>query len=122
MKMNSRGVYSETHSAKKTELIKIKFKLLKNRSVKSGPKEAHIVLQNPKGKVSQAKGVFKIKKGNIETKYTDHSTISYNENDVDVVLYIQRKGENYEKGIYPIKLFLEGQLVAVTNLDLQNHL
>ncbi len=122
MKMNSRGVYSETHSAKKTELIKIKFKLLKNRSVKSGPKEAHIVLQNPKGKVSQAKGVFKIKKGNIETKYTDHSTISYNENDVDVVLYIQRKGKNYEKGIYPIKLFLEGQLVAVTNLDLQNHL
>ncbi len=72
--------------------------------------------------MAQAKGVFKIKKGNIETKYTDHSTISYNENDVDVVLYIQRKGKNYEKGIYPIKLFLEGQLVAVTNLDLQNHL
>ncbi len=120
MRMSSRGKYSETHNAKKTDLIKIKFKLLKNGNIASGPKEAHIVLQNPNGKVAQAKGVFKLKKGNIEKKYTDHSVINYNKNDVDVVLYIQRKGNNYEKGIYPIKLFLEGQLVAVKNLDLQN--
>jgi len=122
MRMNSRGKYSETHSAKKTDLIKIKFKLLKNNRIASGPKEAHIVLQNPNGKVAQAKGVFKVKEGNTESKYTDHSTINYNKNDVDVVLYIQRKGKNYEKGIYPIKLFLEGQLVATSNLDLQKNL
>ena len=122
MRMNSRGKYSETHNAKKTDLIKIKFKLLKNNRIASGPKEAHIVLQNPNGKVAQAKGVFKVKEGNTESKYTDHSTINYNKNDVDVVLYIQRKGKNYEKGIYPIKLFLEGQLVATSNLDLQKNL
>ena len=122
MRMNSRGKYSETHSAKKTDLIKIKFKLLKNRKIASGPKEAHIVLQKPNGKVAQAKGVFVTKKGSVETKFTDQSIINYNKNDVDVVLYIQRKGNNYEKGIYPIKLFLEGQLVAVSNLDLQQNL
>ena len=122
MKMNSRGKYSETHNAKKTELIKVKFKLLKNNKIASGPKDAHIVMQNPNGKVAQAKGVFKLKKGNIETKYTDHSTINYNKNDIDVVLYIQRKGKNYEKGVYPVKLFLEGELVAVSNLNLQQNL
>lgn len=122
MRMNSRGKYLETHIAKKTELIKIKFKLLKNNKIASGPKEAHIVLQNPNGKVAQAKGVFKVKKSNKQTKFTDHSTINYNKNDVDVVLYIQRKGKNYEKGIYPIKLFLEGQLVAVSNLDLEKNM
>jgi len=122
MRMNSRGKYSETHNAKKTDLIKIKFKLLKNSKIASGPKEAHIVMQNPNGRVAQAKGTFTTKEENIETKYTDQSVINYNKNDIDVVLYIQRKGNNYEKGIYPIKLFLEGQLVAVSNLDLQQNL
>ncbi|MCD6542911.1 MAG: OmpA family protein [Flavobacteriaceae bacterium] len=121
MRMNSRGKYSETHSAKKTDLIKIKFKLLKNSKIVSGPKEAHIVMQKPNGKVAQAKGVFTTKEDNIEIKYTDQSIINYNKNDINVVLYIQRKGNNYEKGIYPIKLFLEGQLVAVSNLDLQQN-
>jgi hypothetical protein len=35
-------------------------------------------------------------------------------------MFIQRRGSNFEKGVYPVKVFLEGELMAVTNLDLQN--
>jgi len=120
MKVDAKGKYQETSSAKKTDLIKVKFKLLQNKKVVSGEKDAHIILQSPKGKVTEAKGIFTIKDTNTEKKYTDHTVIDYNNNDISVTMFIQRKGENYEKGIYPVKIFLEGQLMAVTNLNLSN--
>ncbi len=120
MKVNSMGKYQKTNSAKKTDLIKVSFKVLHNDKVSSGQKEAHIVLQNPEGKVAGAKGVFKTRDSSAEKKYTDHTTINYEKNDVDVVMFIESKGNYQERGIYPVKLFLEGQLVSVSNLNLQN--
>jgi outer membrane protein OmpA-like peptidoglycan-associated protein len=120
MKMNSSGKYQKTNNANKTELIKVSFKLLHNDKVKPGKKEAHIILQNPEGKVAQAKGIFKIKNSETEKKYTDHTIIDYNKNDINVTMFIQRKGDNFEKGIYPVKLFVEGELMAVSNLNLQD--
>ncbi|MCK5637502.1 MAG: OmpA family protein [Flavobacteriaceae bacterium] len=120
MKMNSSGKYQKTNNANKTELIKVSFKLLHNNKVDSGKKDAHLVLQNPEGKTEDAKGIFTLKDGEIEKKYTNHAIIDYNNNDTNVVMYIQRRGETYEKGVYPVKLFLEGELVGVSNLNLQN--
>ena len=120
MKMSSNGKYQKTNNANKTELIKVSFKLLHNNKVDSGKKDAHIVLQDPKGKTADAKGIFTLKDSDTEKKYTNHAIIDYNNNDVNVVMYIQRRGEAYEKGVYPIKLFLEGELVGVSNLNLQN--
>ena len=120
LKVSSNGKYQKTSNARKTDLIEVKFKLLHNDNVASGEKDAHIILQDPKGRVTEAKGVFtsKDKNGNVEKKYTDHTVIDYNKNDIDVTMYIKRNYKNLEKGIYPVKFFLEGQLVAVSNLDL----
>ena len=120
MKMSGNGKYQKTSNANKTDLIKVSFKLLSNEKVHSGQKEAFVVLQNPKGDVEEAKGIFKMKNSETETKYTDHAIINYNNHDVDVTMFIQRRGSNFEKGIYPVKVFLEGELMAVTKLDLQN--
>ena len=120
MKMNTKGKYQKTNSAKKTDLIKVSFKLLQNDKVASGQKEIYVVLQDPKGKVAQAKGIFKLKDSEVEKKYTDHAILNYDKNDLNVTMFIQRRGNKFEEGIYPIKLFLEGELVAVTNLNLQN--
>ena len=120
MKMSGNGKYQKTNSANKTDLIKVTFKLVSNERVDSGRKEAHLVLQNPEGKVEEAKGIFTLKNTEKESKYTDHAIINYNNHDVDVTMFIQRKGQNFEKGVYPIKVFLEGELMAVTKLNLQN--
>jgi hypothetical protein len=120
MKMNGNGKYQKTNNASKTDLIKVSFKLKSNEKVNSGRKEAHLVLQNPEGDVEEAKGIFKMKNGETESKYTDHAIINYNNHDVDVTMFIQRKGRNFEKGVYPVKVFLEGELMTVTNLNLQN--
>ena len=120
MKMSGNGKYQKTNSANKTDLIKVTFKLVSNEKVDSGRKEAHLILQNPEGKVEEAKGIFTLKNTEKESKYTDHAIINYNNHDVDVTMFIQRKGQTFEKGVYPIKVFLEGELMAVTKLNLQN--
>ncbi len=121
MKKNNKGKYSVTNSAKKADMIKVSFKLLRNKNVEPGKKEAHVVLQNPKGKVANAKGVFTSKTTNKMKKYTDFTVIDYNYNDVDIVMFIDRNGYKYEKGTYPVKLFLEGELIAESNLDLASN-
>ena len=120
MKKNGNGKYQKTNSASKTDLIKVTFKLISNQKVDSGRKEAHLVLQNPEGNVEEAKGIFTLKNSETESKYTDHAIINYNNHDVDVTMFIQRKGSNFEKGIYPVKVFLEGELMTVTKLNLSN--
>ncbi len=120
MKKNKSGKYSVTKSAPKTDLIKVSFKMLHNQKIDAGKKKAHIILQNPEGHVAGAKGVFNLKGNTVQKKYTDQTTINYNKNDVDVTMYIEQRGANLKRGVYPVKLFLEGELVAVSNLDLQS--
>ena len=116
----SKGNYSQTNDAGKTDIIKVSFKVKQNKNVSRGDKDAHIVIRTPKGWVTDATGVFTPKDTNTEKKFTDHATIDYDYNDVNVVMYIERKGENYAEGIYPVELFIEGELVAISNLDLGN--
>jgi len=116
----SKGNYSQTNDAGKTDIIKVSFKVKQNKNVSRGDKDAHIVIRTPKGWVTDATGVFTPKDTNTEEKFTDHATIDYDYNDVNVVMYIERKGENYAEGIYPVELFIEGELVAISNLDLGN--
>jgi outer membrane protein OmpA-like peptidoglycan-associated protein len=120
MKKNGKGKYQVTSNANKTDLIKVTFKLKSQKKGEIGRKEAHLVMQNPEGSVAEAKGIFTIKDSQTESKYTDHAIINYNNHDVDVTMFVQRKGNQFEKGVYPIKLFVEGELMSVSNLNLQN--
>ncbi len=117
MKKNPYGKYSETRNAKKTDMIKVTFKILKNEKIKPGRKEAFVVLEKPDGKVADARGAFTEKGTRKLNKYTDHTIINYNNNDVNIEMFIMKKG-NFKKGVYPVKLFLEGQQVGSVNLDL----
>ena len=62
-----------------------------------------------------------LKKSNEEKKFTDHTIIDYEDKDVNVVLYIDKNSKTYQEGNYPVDLFLEGELVASTNLSLKNY-
>jgi len=120
IKVNSKGKYLPTRNPNKTDIIKVSFKVSRNQHVASGVKDIHVVVQNPKGQVTNAKGVFMDKISNTEKKFTDHTLIEYDNKDVNVVFYLDKKLKDYREGNYPIKLFLEGELAAVSNLTLEN--
>ncbi|MGB5261954.1 MAG: hypothetical protein WBN28_00005, partial [Lutimonas sp.] len=119
LKMRSNGKYTETNKAQKTDAIKVEFRLIENEIAEPGDKEAYIVVQRPNGSVINAKGTVLLKDG-TEVKYTEETTINYENAELDVVLFIEDKGEKYEKGTYPIRVYVEGRLVGVTKLELSD--
>jgi outer membrane protein OmpA-like peptidoglycan-associated protein len=118
IKVNSKGKYLPTRNPNKTDIIKVSFKV--NQNDIPGDKDIHVVVQNPQGKVTNAKGVFMDKESNKEKKFTDHTIVDVENKDVNVVLYLDKKSRDYLEGNYPVKLFMEGELVAVSNLTLEN--
>ncbi len=119
MKMRSNGKYTETNKAQKTDAFKVEFQLLENEIATPGDKEAYIVLNNPKGQVINAKGTFVLKDGN-ELKYTDQTIINYENADLKVVMIVDRKGEQFEKGIYNIQVYVDGVLAGRTKMELSD--
>jgi hypothetical protein len=119
MKMRSNGKYTETNKAQKTDAIKVAFRLIENEIAEPGDKEAYIVLKNPAGQVINAKGTFMMSEG-MEAKYTDQTIVNYENADLDVVMLVERKGDKYESGVYPIEVFVEGKLVGSANLELND--
>ena len=119
MKMRSNGKYTETNKAQKTDAIKVSFRLIENEIAEPGDKEAFIVLKNPGGQVINAKGTFEMQEGS-EAKYTDQTMVNYENADLDVVMLVERKGEKYVAGIYPIEVYVEGKLVGSANLELND--
>ncbi|MCK5637332.1 MAG: hypothetical protein KAH67_01395 [Flavobacteriaceae bacterium] len=117
MKMRSNGKYTETNKAQKTDAIKVEFRLIENEIATPGDKEAYIVLKNPKGQVINAKGTF-IKKDGTESKYTMQDIVNYENSDLDVIMLVERKGDKYDKGTYPIEVYVEGKLVGGAKLEL----
>ena len=119
MKMRSNGKYTETNKAQKTDAIKVEFRLIENEIAEPGDKEADSVLKNPAGQVINAKGTFAAIDGE-EKKYTDQTVVNYSNADLDVVMLVERKGEKYEKGTYPIEVYVEGKMVGSANLELSD--
>ncbi|UCE93293.1 MAG: hypothetical protein JSV73_10855 [Flavobacteriaceae bacterium] len=119
MKMRSNGKYTETNKAQKTDAIKVAFRLMENEIAEPGDKEAYIILRNPSGQVINAKGTFTVLEG-AEVKYTDQTMVNYENADLDVVMLVERKGDKYEAGVYPIEVFVEGKLVGSANLELND--
>jgi len=119
MKMRSNGKYTETNKAQKTDAIKVEFRLVENEIATPGDKEAYIVLKDPTGKVINAKGTFLLKDG-TEYKYTDQTIVNYENANLDVVMLVERKGEKYIKGSYPIEVYVDGKLVGGARLELSD--
>lgn len=119
MKMRSNGKYTETNKAQKTDAIKVSFRLIENEIAEPGDKEAFIVLKNPGGQVINAKGTFIMHEGG-DAKYTDQTMVNYENADLDVVMLVERKGEKYVAGVYPIEVYVEGKLVGSANLELND--
>lgn len=117
LKMRSNGKYTETNKAQKTDAIKIEFRLMENEIATPGDKRAYVVLQKPNGAVINAKGTVELKDG-TEVKYTEETVINYENAELDVVLFVESKDQDYEKGTYPIKVYVEGRLVGVSKLEL----
>ena len=120
MKIKSNGKYIETDIASKTHAIQVNFKLSKNSFNKAGNKKVYIVIENPKGKVINEKGIFSLKNGQ-EQPYTDQTVTYYNKTNLDLTIMSERFIQKIVKGTYIVKIYIEGELIGITLLILRGY-
>ena len=119
MRERSNGKYAETNKAQKTNAFRVGFKVQKNEIAVPGDKQAHIVISTPGGKILNQKGTFVLKSGQ-EVGYTDLSTVNYENADLDVVMFVDNITQKLDKGIYTVKVYVDGLLVGASNLELKD--
>jgi len=119
MRLRSNGKYMKTNKAQKAQAIRVNFRIVKNEIATPGEKEAYIVIQNPKGTVIGEKGVFTMKSGQ-EVSYTEQDIIDYKNADIDEVIFVDKITQKFVKGIYTVKVYVDGNLVGATKLELKD--
>ena len=119
MRLRSNGKYTETNKAPKTTAVRVSFRLEKNEIATPGEKEATVVINTPSGKIISQKGTFNLSSGE-EVGYTDQTTVDYENAAKDVVLFVENISQKFDKGLYPIKVYVDGVLVGATTLELKD--
>lgn len=119
MRLRSNGKYKETNKAQKATAIRVNFRVDKNEIAKLGEKTAHLVVNTPSGKIVNQKGTFNTKDGK-EVGYTVESVIDYQGTAKDGTLFIENISPKLTKGLYPVKIYVDGVLVGATTIELKD--
>ncbi len=119
MRLRSNGKYMETNKAQKAQAVRVNFRIVKNEIASPGEKQAYIVIQNPKGTVIGEKGTFTMKSGQ-EISYTEQDVVDYQNADIDEVIFVDKVTQKFVKGIYTVKVYIDGNLVGATKLELKD--
>ena len=75
---------------------------------------------NSTGPADIETGVFQRAASHVSGAVSDQTVVNYSNADLDVVMLVERKGEKYEKGSYPIEVYVEGKLVGSASLELSD--
>ena len=119
MRLRSNGKYAETNKSSKTDAFRVGFKIDKNEIATPGDKQANITITTPGGKIINQKGTITLKNGN-EVGYTDQDVIAYENASKDVVMFVDNISQDLDKGIYTVKVYIDGILVGASNVELKD--
>ena len=119
MRLRSNGKYTETNKAQKATAVRVGFRVEKNEIAEIGNKLAHVVIGTPGGKIVNQKGTFNMPDGK-EVGYTSETTIDYQGASKDAVIFVENISPKFEKGLYPVKVYVDGVLVGATTLELKD--
>ncbi len=96
LRKRNNGSFVKTTNSKKTDAIKTKFKILRNKITEKGKQKINIFVFNSTNK---------------SLAYNDTIEINFNNEDLDVTSIIKVEREKIEKGDYQVIAYIEGKKV-----------
>jgi hypothetical protein len=117
MKLNN--TTEETTKARNTVQIKSSFTLSENSLADAGRKTVYLQITSPDGRVLQSKSsnIVQTDAGNMA--YSDKKEIDYNNQQLDMSIFYDLKGEDAIKGNYKVKIFCDGNLIGTDSFTLK---
>lgn len=118
MKQRSSGKLSTTERARRTDALRISFRIAKNSLAKKGDQIATIQVLNPQEEVVHKIGIGTLKNGE-EIGFSDKTTVAYTQENIDVISLIEVDRKKMVKGTHTVKVYLQGRFVGSTNFVLK---
>lgn len=108
----------ETKRFSNTEQIKVCFTLLENKAALKGNKDIYIQIVNPKNKIVSKNGGY-IGSGDRLLDYSAKTNIFYDNEDLDVCVFVDPNKDDILKGDYEINIFSGISLIGNTVFSLK---
>ena len=108
----------ETKRFNNTEQIKVCFTLLENKAALKGNKDIYIQIVNPKNKIVSKNGGY-IGSGDRLLDYSAKTNIFYDNEDLDVCVFVDPNKDDILKGDYEINIFSGISLIGNTVFSLK---
>ncbi|MFI5163651.1 MAG: coiled-coil domain-containing protein [Bacteroidia bacterium] len=120
--VHGRNKEDETQKARKTDKIKIAFKLGENRITPKGKREIYVRIVTPDGKewTESADADHMFTFNNSKGFYAAKKSIDYANDDMDVMIFVKKKDkENLLPGKYLVEINLDNATIGSTSLELE---
>ena len=119
LRMKLNNTTEETNKARNTVQIKSSFTLSENSLADAGRKTVYMQVVSPDGRVLQSRTSNTVQTESGTIAYSDKKEIDYNNQQIDMSIFYDLKGEDAIKGNYVVKIFCDGNLIGTDSFTLK---
>lgn len=119
LRMKLNNTTEETNKARNTVQIKSSFTLSENSLADAGRKTVYMQVISPDGRVLQTRTSNTVQTEAGTVAYSDKKEIDYNNQQIDMSIFYDLKGEDAIKGNYVVKIFCDGNLIGTDSFTLK---
>lgn len=118
MRSRSNGKLVETSRARNTDAFRINFTIDKNEISEQGERNVFVQIVDVKGNVIAGKGEFELADAS-RLSYSDRTSVSYMNDEVDIISLVEVNREDMAKGLYTVNIFIEDKFAGTTQTTLK---
>ena len=119
LRMKLNNTTEETTKARNTVQFKSSFTLSENSLADAGRKTVYLQITSPDGRVLQSRSSNTVQTEAGNLAYSDKKEIDYNNQQLDMSIFYDLKGEDAIKGNYKVKIFCDGNLIGTDSFTLK---
>ena len=119
MELKRNNTTKETTKAKETIQIKCLFTVGSNSLASAGKKTVYMQVITPEGKTLQSRSSNIVNVDGTSIPFSEKRDIDYENNNIDVGIYYDMRGEKATKGTYKVRLYCEGNLIGTDSFTLK---
>lgn len=119
LKMKLNNTTDVTNKAKSAVMVKSAFTIGENTIAKAGKRFVYMQVIDPNGKVlqSRASNTFTADEGSLS--YSDKKEIDYTNSAIDVAIFYNNDGKEFDKGTYKVRIYCDGQMIGSDSFSLK---
>jgi nitrogen fixation-related uncharacterized protein len=119
LRMKLNNTTEESNKARGIVQIRSSFTVSENPITPAGKRTVYMQIVDPTGKTLQQKSSNVVQTDLGMIAFSDKKDIDYNNEQIDMSIFYDLRGEDAEKGNYKVKVYIDGMLVGTDSFTLK---